>query len=177
MVEPATENNGPKVEIKTLSDRIITFPFEDTLKTVGNLKALLAAKETISAETIILVSQSAVLGDAVELSTLPSVIQASTQVRTTTVHWFHMELLALTLNPIETAKDWDAKNRLRCFVGIYQLSRRNFVEAASLLTECLATFQDTTFITFKDLVKYTILAAILVLDRPEISKKVHGHWI
>lgn len=172
MVEEVVENNGPKVEVKTLSDRVIQFPFEGTLKTIADLKTLIAAKETTNAESIILVCQSVILADNVELASLPSVIQASTQVKTTTVHWFHMEPLALTLNPIETAKDWDAKNRLRCFVGIYQLSRRNFEEAAGLLTECLATFQDTTFITFKDLVKYAIIAAILVLDRPDISKKV-----
>lgn len=172
MVEQMAENNGPKVEVKTLSDRVITFPFDDNLKTIADLKTLIAGKETTAPESIVLVCESVILADGVELASLPSVIQASTQVKTTTVHWFHMEPLALTLDPIETAKDWDAKNRLRCFVGIYQLSRRNFDEAAKLLTECLATFQDTTFITFKDLVKYAILSAILVLDRPEISKKV-----
>lgn len=173
-VEAAAQasQDGPKVDVKTLSDRLLQFPLDDRLKTVGDLKQLITAKETVPSGSIVLVSEGAILVDSVVIDSLPSVVQASTQVKTTTVHWFHMEPIALALDPIETAKDWDAKNRLRCFVGIYQLSRRNFQGAARLLTECLATFQEASFLAFKDLVKYTIIASILVLDRPDLDKKV-----
>lgn len=174
MVEESVENNGPKVHVKTLSDRVIQFPLEDTLKTITDLKSLLATKEAITTDSIQLVSEGKILENAHLIESLPSFVQPSTQIRTVTVHWFHMEPIALTLNPIETAKDWDAKNRLRCFVGIYHLSRRNLTEAATLLTECLATFSDTSFMSFKDLVKYAVLSAVLVLDRPDLNKKVRN---
>jgi hypothetical protein len=175
MVEDSnTENNGPKVHVKTLSDRLIQFPLDESLKTVADLKTLIATRESINTESIQLVSEGVVLLDGHLIESLPSFIQPSTQIKTVTVHWFHMEPLALTLNPIDTAKDWDAKNRLRCFLGIYHISRRNFVEASGLLTDCLPTFQDTSFITFKDLVKYAVLSALLVFERPDLSKKVHG---
>ncbi len=172
MVEETTAIEGPRVEVKTLSDRSLYFPINEEFKSIGHLKGLIIAKDDASIGSIILVHNGAILADDVLIESLPSVIQPSTQIKTTTVHWFYMEPIALTLNPIETAKDWDAKNRLRCFVGIYQLSQRNFVQASSLLTECLATFQEASFMSFKDLVKYAILAAILVLDRPELSKKI-----
>lgn len=171
--ESNIENNGPKVHVKTLSDRLIQFPLDDTLKTVGDLKARIATKESITADSIQLVSEGVVLQDGHLIEALPSFVQPSTQIKTSTVHWFHMEPLALTLDPIDKAKDWDAKNRLRCFLGIYQISRRNFVEAATLLTDCLPTFQDTSFISFKDLVKYAVLSAVLVFERPDLSKKVY----
>lgn len=166
------DTTGPRVEVKTLSDRAIAFPLDAALTTVGALRALLAAKEQTAADKIILISEGRVLDDPTPLGSLPSSVQPATQIRTTAVHWLHMEPLALTLDPIEAAKDWDAKNRLRCFVGIHHLSQRSFPRAAALLVECLATFEDVTFLPFKDLVKYTIVAAILVLDRPALSKHI-----
>lgn len=173
MVATEESNTGPKLDIKTLSDRSITFPLDGTLSNISDVKSALSAKESIPAEQIILVSEGRPIEDDASLiANFPTAIQPSTQIKTTTLHWFHMEEVALKLDPIETAKDWDAKNRLRCFVGIYYLRQRKCVEAAPLLTECLATFQETTFMTFKDLVKYTVLAAILVLDRPNLNEKV-----
>lgn len=166
------ENNGPRVEVKTLSDRLLTFLIDENLKTVGDVKDLIAKKEALSLDSIVLVQEGKILEAGKAIAELHSSIQPSTQIQTTTIHWFHMEPIAMSLNPIETAKDWDAKNRLRCFVGIYQLSRRRIAEAAELLTECLPTFQDVTFISFQELVKYAIIAAILTFDRPDLNKKV-----
>jgi len=173
MVATEEPNAGPKLDVKTLSDRIITFPLDGTLNDISDVKSALSSKESIPADQIILVSEGRLIEDDTSLiAHFPTVIQPSTQIKTTTLHWFYMEEVALKLDLIEAAKDWDAKNRLRCFVGIYYMSQRMFAEAAPLLTDCLATFQETTFMSFKDLVKYTVLAAILVLDRPNLNERV-----
>jgi hypothetical protein len=173
MVEAShAEDMGPKVSIKTLSDRAITFNLDEKLKYVGDIRQKLAEKENIEVGKITLISQGVILADDVLVSTIPSSIQPSTQIITTTIHWFYMEPTALSLDPIESAKDWDSKNRLRCFKGIYSISRRNFKEAAGLLVDCMATFQDLTFLPFKELVKYAAIAALLVSDRPSLNEKV-----
>lgn len=173
MVEAShSEDLGPKLSIKTLSDRAITFNLDENLKSVGDIRLKLSQKENIDVGKISLISQGVILADDVLVSTIPSSIQPSTQVFTTTIHWFHMEPTALTLDPIESAKDWDAKNRLRCFKGIYSIFRRNFKEAAGLLVDCMATFQELTFLPFKELVKYAVISALLVADRPSLNEKV-----
>ncbi|KAI9019065.1 26S proteasome subunit RPN7-domain-containing protein [Hyaloraphidium curvatum] len=73
---------------------------------------------------------------------------------------------------IEEGGDWDRRNRLKVYEGIYQLSIRNFQGAVNLLLDSLATFTSTELMDYKDFVRYTVLAACLALNRPDMKKKV-----
>lgn len=69
------------------------------------------------------------------------------------------------LDPIASAKDWDARNRLKFFCGIDALARRKFADAADLLIEALPTFTEVHFMPFARCVRYAVLAALVAADR------------
>lgn len=73
---------------------------------------------------------------------------------------------------IEEGGDWDRRNRLKVYEGISLLSIRDFKTATPLLIDGLATFTSTELMEYKDFVKYVALAAVLVLPRDELKKKI-----
>lgn len=89
-----------------------------------------------------------------------------------TLYIFHYEPAAKALDPLESASDWDQKNRLKFFKGIWALSQRNLEEAAKFLIEALPTFEENACIPYKDLVKYAVISASVTFDRPSLKSKV-----
>ncbi|KAJ3045574.1 26S proteasome non-ATPase regulatory subunit 6 [Rhizophlyctis rosea] len=73
---------------------------------------------------------------------------------------------------IEEGGDWDRRNRLKVYEGIYLISIRNFKGAINQLLETLATFTSTELMEYKDFVKYTVLTGALTLSRPDFKSKV-----
>lgn len=73
---------------------------------------------------------------------------------------------------LEEGGDWEHRNRLKVYEGIYFMQVRSFSEAAKLFIDSVATFTSTEIFEFKDLVFYTILMAMATLDRITISKKI-----
>ncbi|KAJ1543494.1 26S proteasome non-ATPase regulatory subunit 6 [Nowakowskiella sp. JEL0078] len=73
---------------------------------------------------------------------------------------------------IEEGGDWDRRNRLKVYEGIYLISIRNFKTAADLILDTLATFTSTELMAYKDFVKYATLTAAITLKRPEFKKRV-----
>ncbi|KAJ3050880.1 26S proteasome non-ATPase regulatory subunit 6 [Rhizophlyctis rosea] len=73
---------------------------------------------------------------------------------------------------IEEGGDWDRRNRLKVYEGLYLISIRNFKGAVNQLLETLATFTSTELMEYKDFVKYTVLTAALTLSRPDFKSKV-----
>jgi len=73
---------------------------------------------------------------------------------------------------VEEGGDWDRRNRLKVYEGIYLLSIRDFSTAVNLLLDSLATFTSTELMDYKDFVRYTVLAACFALQRPDMKKKV-----
>ncbi|KAI9199707.1 26S proteasome subunit RPN7-domain-containing protein [Polychytrium aggregatum] len=73
---------------------------------------------------------------------------------------------------IEEGGDWDRRNRLKAYEGIYKLSIRDFKGAVNQLIDTLATFTSTELMDYKEFVRYTVLAATLILPRPDYKKKI-----
>ncbi|KAH6575742.1 hypothetical protein BASA62_001771 [Batrachochytrium salamandrivorans] len=73
---------------------------------------------------------------------------------------------------IEEGGDWDRRNRLKVYEGIYRISIRDFKGAINMLLDSLATFTSTELMEYKDFVRYTVLTAALTLPRPEFKSKV-----
>lgn len=73
---------------------------------------------------------------------------------------------------IETGGDWDRRNRLKVYEATYLMSIRDFKGAATLFVDSLSTFNSTEFMAYKDFIRYTIICAIVALERVEISSKV-----
>lgn len=88
------------------------------------------------------------------------------------LYLFHYEPVAKAVDPLEIATDWDQKNRLKFFKGIYALAERRLDEAAQFLVEALPTFEETGFMPYKELVKYAVISAAVAFDRPTLKAKV-----
>ncbi|KAI8810712.1 26S proteasome subunit RPN7-domain-containing protein [Cladochytrium replicatum] len=73
---------------------------------------------------------------------------------------------------IEEGGDWDRRNRLKVYRGLYLISIRDFKGAVSLFLDTLATFTSTEVMEYKDFVRYAVLTAAITLERPEFKKKV-----
>lgn len=73
---------------------------------------------------------------------------------------------------IEKGGDWDRRNRLKVYEGLYRSSIRDFAGAANLLLDTLATFTSVELMEYKEFVRYAVLAAALVLKRPEFKTRV-----
>ncbi len=71
---------------------------------------------------------------------------------------------------VKEGGDWDRRNRLKVYEGLYLLTLRDFKEAATLLLDSLATFTCTEILDYKDYIGYTILAAMITLSRPDMKK-------
>lgn len=151
----------PKFTVKTLSDRSIPIDLASEVRTIADVRVALEKHGISGARTATLISAGRVLNE-----------QESAPSAESTIYLFYYEPSALLADPIEAAKDWDTKNRLKVFKGLYFFSKRKFSEAAPLLIDSLTTFSETNFIPFKDCVKYAALAAMLVVDRPTIVTKL-----
>lgn len=173
------------VLVKTLTDRVIKLDYTVTMS-VRKVKEVLSEKELVAIDIIRLIRQGTVLADDNILSSIfPEEPEASPnatveerkkfieeQNEKRKLYWFYYEPTALLVDPIEVVSEWDAKNRLRIFKGLYCFSQRRFEEAANLLCDSLATFAESDFIPFLDCVKYAVVAASFTLERPSLYKKV-----
>lgn len=73
---------------------------------------------------------------------------------------------------MEQGGDWERKNRLRSYEGLYKMSTRDFKGAAALFLEAVPTFGSYELMSYEDLVFYTVLTTVYSLDRPELRDKV-----
>ncbi|KAI8925368.1 26S proteasome subunit RPN7-domain-containing protein [Entophlyctis helioformis] len=73
---------------------------------------------------------------------------------------------------IEEGGDWDRRNRLKVYEGIYLISVRDFKGAVGMLLDSLATFTSTELMDYKAFVRYASLTAAITLQRPEFKAKV-----
>ncbi|KAI8592996.1 26S proteasome non-ATPase regulatory subunit 6 [Geranomyces variabilis] len=73
---------------------------------------------------------------------------------------------------IEEGGDWDRRNRLKVYEGIYRISIRDFKGAVNMFLDTLATFTSTELMEYKDFVKYTVFTAALTLNRPDFKAKI-----
>ncbi|KZV24854.1 hypothetical protein F511_14737 [Dorcoceras hygrometricum] len=75
-------------------------------------------------------------------------------------------------NLFEEGGDWERKNRLKVFEGLYCMSTRNFKKAADLFLDSISTFTTYELFPYDTFVFYTVLTSIISLDRVSLKQKV-----
>ncbi|CEG73911.1 hypothetical protein G6F70_000470 [Rhizopus microsporus] len=73
---------------------------------------------------------------------------------------------------IEQGGDWDRRNRLKVYEGVYLMSIRDFKGAAALFVDTLSTFTSTEIMSYQDFVKYAVLTSLISMKRVDIKKKI-----
>ncbi|KAI9869279.1 MAG: hypothetical protein M1813_000067 [Trichoglossum hirsutum] len=73
---------------------------------------------------------------------------------------------------IDTGGDWDRRNRLKAYQGLYLLTIRSYNLAAPLLLDSLSTFTSYELCTYSSLVVYSVLAGSVALKRVDFKAKV-----
>lgn len=73
---------------------------------------------------------------------------------------------------MEQGGDWDRKNRLRTYEGLYKMAIRDMKGSADLFLESVPTFGSYELMTYEQLVFYTIVVAIHSFERPDLRSKV-----
>lgn len=164
-VQVDEEQYNPHILIKNLVDKTHKVDWSQEL-TVGDIRSTL--KNDLP-ENVKMIYEGKVLQDGQIVSSLVSI---PTIDNSPVIYAFYYP--SISIDPIEAAKDWDQKNRLRFFRGIYCLSVRLFEEAGRLLVDSLPTFTETAFISYNDCVKYAMIAACLTFQRPALKKVVRS---
>lgn len=73
---------------------------------------------------------------------------------------------------IEEGGDWDRRNRLKVYQGLYSLAVRDFKAAAASFLDTVSTFTCYELMDYQRFVTYTVLASIIALPRIELREKV-----
>lgn len=73
---------------------------------------------------------------------------------------------------IEEGGDWDRRNRLKVYEGVYCMATRDFKKAASLFLDTISTFTSTELMDYNKFVWYTVVVSMLALPRNELREKV-----
>jgi 26S proteasome regulatory subunit N7 len=73
---------------------------------------------------------------------------------------------------VESGGDWDRRNRLKAYEGLYLLTVRSYNLAAPLLLDSLSTFTSYELCTYSYLVVYAVLAGSVSLKRVDFKSKV-----
>ena len=68
--------------------------------------------------------------------------------------------------------DWERKNKLKVYEGVYMMACRNFAGATKLFLESLSTFTTYELMTYPEFIFYTIVCSMVSLKRVELKEKV-----
>lgn len=68
--------------------------------------------------------------------------------------------------------DWEKRNRLKVYDGLFQLLIRNFKEAGKLFLEALMTFTNYELFDYKTFVFYTCITNIITVDRVTLKNRI-----
>ena len=73
---------------------------------------------------------------------------------------------------MEEGGDWDRRNRLKTYEGLYSMSIRDFGKAATCFFDTMATFTSTELMDYRTFVKYACFCCVVALDRSDVKSKV-----
>lgn len=73
---------------------------------------------------------------------------------------------------MEEGSDWDRRNRLKIYEAIAAMQARRFSKSANLLIQTLATFSSFEIFDFEQYIFYTVISAIISLDRVALKEKI-----
>merc|ERR1712032_1030379 len=68
--------------------------------------------------------------------------------------------------------DWERRNKLKVYEGIYLMTSRSWKEAANLFLNVMPTFTATEVVEFKAFVFYTVILTMVSCDRPTLREKL-----
>lgn len=74
---------------------------------------------------------------------------------------------------IEEGGDWDRRNRLKVYQGLYCVAIRDFKQAAELFLDTVSTFTSYELMDYKTFVTYTVYVSMIALERPDLREKVN----
>ena len=66
---------------------------------------------------------------------------------------------------LEEGGDWDRRNRLKVYEGLYAMSVRDFSTGAKLFLDAVSTFTSYELMEYVKFVEYTVWISVLALDR------------
>mmetsp|Transcript_38167 Transcript_38167/g.58209 ORF Transcript_38167/g.58209 Transcript_38167/m.58209 type:complete len:144 (+) Transcript_38167:231-662(+) len=73
---------------------------------------------------------------------------------------------------VDEGADWDKKNKLKIFEGVYCMLIRDFKKASDLFISSIATFTAIELMEFKDFIFYAVVLGLLIQDRKTIKKEI-----
>jgi len=73
---------------------------------------------------------------------------------------------------IEEGGDWDRRNRLKVYQGVYSMSIRDFKTAANMFLDTISTFTSYELMDYKAFVRFTVYVSIISLPRNQLRDKV-----
>ncbi|OIR57917.1 MAG: 26S proteasome regulatory subunit N7, RPN7/PSMD6 [Amphiamblys sp. WSBS2006] len=153
--------------ITSLTCREILIPAEKETNTVADLKQKIREKTDVSPERQILVFKGEILDDSLGIhEAVPDVFDC-------TICLFLVEEATAALGigkTIEDAKDWETRNRLKAYLGVYSMHRAEFKQAASLLRETLSVFASEEFMPHSRIARYIVLTGCIALSRKELER-------
>lgn len=75
---------------------------------------------------------------------------------------------------VQEGGDWEMKNKLKVYEGLYMILIRNYKEASDLLTSSIATFTCEDLIDFKMFVFYCVLSSLVSQDRKTLKQQINN---
>lgn len=73
---------------------------------------------------------------------------------------------------VEDGADWDKKNKLKIFEGVYCMMIQDFKRAATLFVSSIATFTCTELLEYKQFVFYAVVMALVTQDRKVLKNQI-----
>lgn len=68
--------------------------------------------------------------------------------------------------------DWERKNKLKVYEALHLCATRQFRASAELFLNAITTFTATEVLSYDDIVFYTVVLAVVSLDRPALMEQV-----
>lgn len=73
---------------------------------------------------------------------------------------------------IEEGGDWDRRNRLKVYQGIYCIAIRDFKSAATFFLDTISTFTSYELMNYDNFVRFTVYVSMISLPRNELRDKI-----
>jgi 26S proteasome regulatory subunit N7 len=73
---------------------------------------------------------------------------------------------------VEDGADWDKKNKLKIYEGVYAMMTQNFKLAADLFVNSIATFTCVELLEYKQFIFYAVVMALVTQDRKTLKTKI-----
>lgn len=82
------------------------------------------------------------------------------------------EYIEICRKYLKEGGDWEKRNKLRVYEGIYFMFVRDFREAGKFFIDGLMTFTSYELFEYKDFIFYTAICNIITIDRNTLKKKI-----